>query len=49
MKRLIVVLVVLGLVGAEWLSAGRAMASVSGKNFSIIYSSDERGAISPCG
>ncbi|MCD6534167.1 MAG: hypothetical protein J7L25_08850 [Deltaproteobacteria bacterium] len=26
-----------------------ALSSVSGKNFSIVYSSDERGAITPCG
>ena len=26
-----------------------ANSAVSGKSFSIIYSSDERGAITPCG
>jgi len=30
-------------------SSGAAFASVSGKSFSIVYSSDERGAITPCG
>jgi hypothetical protein len=26
-----------------------ASSAVSGKSFSIVYSSDERGAITPCG
>ncbi len=30
-------------------STGVAFSAVSGKSFSIIYSSDERGAIVPCG
>ncbi len=30
-------------------SPGVAFSAVSGKSFSIVYSSDERGAITPCG
>jgi len=52
MKRLIVVMVFLFCCG-EVLpftgSLGMAVAGVSGKSFSLIYSSDERGAITPCG
>jgi hypothetical protein len=43
------VLAVLGLAWGGGMGAINASASVSGKSFSIVYSSDERGAISPCG
>lgn len=29
--------------------SGTAFAAVAGKSFSIVYSSDERGAVTPCG
>ena len=47
MKRFFVVL--LFLFGFVIGLAAVASSAVSGKSFSIIYSSDERGAITPCG
>ena len=49
MKRLFLVLAVFGLVWSGGKGGTTVSASVAGKSFSIVYSSDERGAISPCG
>ncbi|MCK5539549.1 MAG: hypothetical protein KAI69_01360 [Deltaproteobacteria bacterium] len=32
-----------------WGWGSTAFSAVSGKGFSIVYSSDERGAVTPCG
>ncbi len=49
MKRLFFILAVCGLTWSGGQGGNFASASVSGKSFSIVYSSDERGSISPCG
>ncbi len=51
MKRLFAGLVFLScfVVGLVLGFSEVACSAVSGKSFSIVYSSDERGAITPCG
>ena len=49
MKKIIIGLIVLGFVFWGRWGVSAAFSEVSGKGFSIVYSSDERGAITPCG
>ena len=47
MEKIILGLMVM--VCAFWGWGSAAFSAVSEKGFSIVYSSDERGAITPCG
>ncbi len=49
MKQRTIYLVVLVYVFFAVWATSAAFSATSGKSFSIVYSSDERGAITPCG
>ncbi|MCD6429884.1 MAG: hypothetical protein J7L57_01530 [Deltaproteobacteria bacterium] len=49
MKKIIISLVLLVYALSGKLVVSAAFSAVEGKGFSIVYSSDERGAIIPCG
>ncbi len=49
MKKIIIGLIVLTYVLVGSWGVSTSFAAISGKAFSIVYSSDERGAITPCG
>ena len=51
MKKIILSLslIVISFVFAGGPAVADALSAFSGKSFSIVYSSDERGAITPCG
>lgn len=49
MKKIVLGLIVLTYALWGGLLAPTAFSAVSEKGFSIVYSSDERGAVTPCG
>lgn len=49
MKKIVLALIVMMYAFSGGLAASDAFSAVSDKSFSIVYSSDERGAITPCG
>ena len=49
MKKKVLGLIILTYIFGGGLVVSEVSSAVSNKGFSIIYSSDERGAITPCG